>query len=190
MSFGPHFDALIAAADQHAPGDLGPGSPDESLRPKLAALTVASAFAGKNIRDAEAARCCLSGIWLLHSFLDESHALSQEIETADGSYWHGIMHRREPDYGNGKYWFRRVGRHPVFAQLLPAAQATIATTGAKDAAAKQIASSGEWDPYLFIDWCEQIARGQASQRELAAAIARQEWELLFAHCYAKAVSSG
>ena len=45
------------------------------------------------------AACCLCGLWLLHDFLDESHSLSQEITTDTGSYWHGIMHRREPDYG-------------------------------------------------------------------------------------------
>lgn len=188
MTFGPFFDELIAASEARGHSELGPGTPEESLRPKLASLTVTNAFAGKQVGDQEAARCCLSAIWLLHHFLDESHSISQEIETADGSYWHGIMHRREPDYGNGKYWFRRVGFHPVFPRLLKSARSLIEISGPKDAAAKQLAAGSEWDPYLFIDWCEQTASGRASQRELAAGIQQLEWQLLFEHCHEKAIA--
>src|SRR6478735_6910639 len=163
--------------------ELGPGKPNEPLRPKLAALTTQSLFAGQQIKDHDSARCCLSAIWLLHDFLDESHSLSQEIETTDGSYWHGIMHRREPDYGNGKYWFRRVGQHPTFPTLLERAQELITAEGAKDAIAREIAQTKTWDPYRFIDWCELLAHNQATQRTLAQRIAKAEWELLFEHCY-------
>ena len=55
---------------------LGPGSPNESFRPALAAVTAESLFPGKEIVDKSAARNCLAGIWLLHDFLDESHAIS------------------------------------------------------------------------------------------------------------------
>ena len=60
---------------------------------------------------------CLSGLWLLAGDLDRSHSISQEISSPDGSFWHGIMHRREGDFGNAKYWFRKVGAHPVLDQL-------------------------------------------------------------------------
>ena len=60
---------------------------------------------------------CIAGLWLLWDYLDESHHVSQSLETPEGSYWHGIMHWREPDYGNSKYWFRRVGQHAIFPQL-------------------------------------------------------------------------
>lgn len=183
-SYGPVFDELIPA-DRVC--DLGPGRPNDAQRRALHELTIANAFAGQRIVDSNAARCCLAGIWLLHDFLDESHTISQEIETTDGSYWHGVMHRREPDYGNSKYWFRRVGEHAVFPQLLTAAQKMIATEGAQDAIAREIAQANRWDPDRFIDWCEELARGKAKLRALAEKIAQAEWRLLFADCYARAI---
>jgi hypothetical protein len=68
------------------------------------------------------AEAILAGLLQINDYLDESHNHSQSIQgegqDVNGDYWHGIMHRREPDYGNGKYWFRRVGHHPCF-DLLP-----------------------------------------------------------------------
>lgn len=58
-----------------------------------------------------------AGLWLLAGELEQSHSISQGIDSAEGSYWHGIMHRREGDFGNAKYWFRRVGEHPVMDSL-------------------------------------------------------------------------
>src|SRR5688500_9241102 len=59
----------------------------------------------------------LAGLWLWFDWLDESHTVSQGIDTPAGSYWHAIMHRREGDFGNSKYWFARCRNHPSFATL-------------------------------------------------------------------------
>ena len=59
-------------------------------------------------------REALSGLWLFLDDLDRSHAISQDLSTPEASFWHFIMHRREPDPSNAAYWFRRVGRHAVF----------------------------------------------------------------------------
>ena len=43
--------------------------------------------------------------------------MAQDLETQEGSYWHAIVHRQEPDAGNSGYWFRQVGKHPIFPAL-------------------------------------------------------------------------
>src|SRR5262245_31217087 len=95
---------------------LGPGSPDKTVKDRLEGLGDAFGAAG----DRRLADCCRAGLWLAFGFLDQSHEISQGIETAEGSYWHALMHRREPDFGNSKYWFRQLGTHPVYAELAQA----------------------------------------------------------------------
>jgi hypothetical protein len=146
----------------------------------LQALTADNAFAPQAIRDRDMAMCCLSALWLYHDFLDEAHKLSQEIETATGSYWHGIMHRREPDFANARYWYRRVGSHAIFPELQRSA-AELARGGT----ATFVTRSQAWDPFAFIDLCERARPGD--EAELCRKIQAREWELLFDYCYRQAL---
>jgi hypothetical protein len=121
----------------------------------------------------------LSGLLLRLNRWEASHEVSQELNTVEGSYWHGIAHRLEPDYGNASYWFRRVGRHAIFPRLHTAA-AQILSEGNTQWNLKE-----HWDPFLFVGWCEEASRA-ADPGKLKAAIAIQnaEWELLFEWCAA------
>jgi hypothetical protein len=106
------------------------------------------------------ARCVKAGLYLWNDSLDACHVLVQDIANSTGSYWHGIMHRMEPDYGNAKYWFRRVGHHPVYPLLSRTVADWLAQAG--DAAVRgcpagvrslwdRWRNSATWDPYGFID---------------------------------------
>ena len=128
------------------------------------------------------AACCVSGVWLLYDCLDESHRISQDIETASGSFWHAIMHRREGDFWNAKYWFRRVGRHPVF-EAIGRRVAELAAERGQEQIAKKLIASGAWDPFGFVDLCEAAVSGQSEAAELCLDIQQAEWEALFDHCY-------
>ncbi len=139
------------------------------------------------VNDADMAEACLAGLWLHHSFLAESHELSQELHSAEGSYWHAIMHRREPDYENSKYWFRRVANHEIFPAL--AEQVEQLVPPSERSFAGPVLNSNKWDPFAFVDLCRQARSAGAAEQKLCQQIQQIEWRLLFAHCYARAAAS-
>ncbi len=59
-----------------------------------------------------------AGLHLLNDDLERAHEIAQAHEgdkTCD--YWHAIVHRREGDFDNAKYWLHHAGRHPVLSRV-------------------------------------------------------------------------
>jgi hypothetical protein len=170
----PVAEILALDGDGHRLMPLAGGRcSSEEARRQLEKTTANQLFPNSVAADA-----AFSGLWLYFSCLVESHTLSQQISTSDGSFWHGIMHRQEPDAGNAAYWFRRVGDHPIFPQLRDQAAAL-----AGQHAETGVSFGARWDPFAFIDLCEEARRAKGTPQErLALEIQRTEWQLLFDHC--------
>jgi hypothetical protein len=180
-SYGPVFARLLDV-DRNRPLHTGTADPSDASR--LKDLSVRSAFGHARLADATMANACLAAVWLLHDFLDRSHTISQGLKTREGSFWHGIMHRREGDYQNAKYWFRNVEEHPVFGDLATFARQVAADHG--ENVAREILGWTDWDPCCFVDLC-QIAAEEGDGESLFRTIQQAEWELLFDYCYRRAV---
>ncbi len=169
----PAFTVFMQAIDT---GDL-PG-----LGPEVRSSAQTSAALGQAV-DAlglggAAAGLAKAAALLWHDHLDESHTVSQDIGSADGSFLHGIMHRREPDYSNAKYWFHRVGDHPCFPALASAATDYLDTAG-DEALAKRLAPGGHWDPFAFVDAVEAAVHyGNPGEIESLQHVQRIEFETL------------
>ena len=172
---------------------LAPKGPwSEDLRAQIRALRPEEMFGSASVSGPHDAMAALAGLLLWNDCLSDSHTLAQGIETPTGSYWHGIMHRREPDYSNSKHWFRRVGEHPIFPQVRAAALEIFRRAGhgfrwATESAA-QIEQKPQWDPFAFVDWCEACEAGTLSpqSRALLEEIQLAEIRLLLAHSVAGA----
>jgi len=170
---------------------LGPGRPNRAKELALRALSIDGLGGGRPIVNRRLAEACLAGLWWYHDFLERSHEISQRLSIPEGSYWHGLMHRREPDYDNAKYWFHRVRRHAIHEPLRQAAaQLAVGAVshGTPDPAIQMLTSPREWDACAFVDLCELAAQGtpplgKAALADLCAEIQTVEWEQLFDYCY-------
>lgn len=183
--------ALVSGQDADLLPELAPNVPgDESewLRDQIQNLPLRQLLQPKcSSADFLALQ---AGLWQVHSYLDPSHECSQQIEgegtDRNGDYWHAIMHRREPDYDNSKYWFRRVGQHSVFQQLPAIARQALSECDDPQAAkwADRLCPSGRWDAFAFVDLCQAARNREYTSLGLAAwRIQWAEMLLLLVHSY-------
>ena len=123
---------------------LGPETRDSLLSIDQCKKRTANALENENITGIEE-KLILSAALLWHDYLDESHTISQSIHTQAGSYLHGIMHRREPDYSNAKYWFYKSGSYSCYGMLSGKLETILDNTSLASLA------EGRWDPFAMVD---------------------------------------
>lgn len=155
------------------PGILPHTELTESLDPMLAATDLPSV-----------SRDLIRALLLLwHDRLEPAHVIAQGIENRDGSFLHGIVHRREPDYSNAEYWFRRVHDHPCFPRLAERVEKILDAPNGDTALKQELIPRGEWDPFAFIRQCERAARRPSTDPRvnLLRTIQGAETEVLLEH---------
>lgn len=173
-------DLFTSLLNTPEPPQLGPGprSGVQLLQPLQAAID--AAFAKRPTQELE--RQTARGLVLLwHDHFDAAHEIVQHLETADASYVHAILHRREPDYSNSKYWFRRVRQHPCYEPLAVETEKILQSSGA-DALRSKLLPGGRWDAFAFVDACEEAAESRnANAAEALRQVQAKEFALLLEH---------
>jgi hypothetical protein len=140
-------------------------------------------FEDLQIQDQEMARACLAGLWLKLNELSRSHKISKELGALSGAYWHGILHRRELDFENAKYWFHEAGDHPALPSLLEEAQ----RIGAASDAIVPFHDWDGWDADQFVDFVDEgLGRGDAFEK-LLLEVQEAEWLALFQYSFDMAI---
>ena len=196
------MDVTYTSAIAEVIGKLEAGNPLPPLVPQnawsreltdtLEAASLDELFDGASLKNTTFAEAIKSGLLLWNDALDESHTISQGLADQTGSYWHGIMHRREPDYPNSKYWFGRVGSHPIFPALrersLELYNETANPSDALTEIGEAITAQENWDSYQFVDWC-QAAEGDSDSdvTRFLQQVQAEEIKLLLAYSYRNAV---
>lgn len=136
----------------------------------------ATVAGGVPIRQPDFFRLVRGGVLYALDDLDGSHRIFQDAPGDLGSYWHGMVHRREGDFDNARYWFRRAGTLPVFAAM----------HGRAAAISADMARQLSWDAYLFTGLCEQARFGAEDERRVLPQLQRVEFDVLFDYCWRQA----
>lgn len=134
---------------------LPPYNPDPAFSERVQSLPPGELF-DHPVTKPDFVSATAAGLLLWADCLDDSHHISQEVGSATGSYWHGLMHRREPDYGNSLYWFRRTGDHPAFPLIHHRVIEELAKDGSEEsrALADTVRAWSRWIPESFVALCE------------------------------------
>lgn len=116
---------------------------------------------------------------------DEAHDMVQDLTDRDGCLIHAILHRREPDYWNASYWFRRVSAHPLYRSATPVVVAAASEPVTK-MLLKRLTLSGTLDPIALVTECENAAPAGPGSEEVRflRRVQQAEFEALVAHLLA------
>ena len=115
--YGPQIAELLK---EERLAELGPGTPNSAMKPKLETLTPEKIIPGAV--DEEMAAACCAGLWLHHDFLDRSHKISQEISSTAASPFGWSVRSASP------WSSASVGALPVRASGVAAAPFSVSST--------------------------------------------------------------
>ncbi|MCD9024174.1 hypothetical protein [Cohnella silvisoli] len=162
-------------------------SPDYAWHPRLdediAALSEERLADGRpdGLMSSQAWKAALH-LW--NDSLAAAHELVEHLETPSGAALHGIMHRREGDFDNAKYWFHQAGDHPAFHGLQSRAASFLREQNIPSGPLKEtfdkMVMQGNWNPYLFISAIaiQESRYGEEETRSLLEHIQQLELEAL------------
>jgi hypothetical protein len=145
---------LLSLLETEEPAHLGPTRRVGTLDEAALRARVREAFAVSALSEVQQLMLALLLLW--HDHLDASHTISQGIANPGGSFIHAVMHRREPDYWNSKYWWRQTGRHPAL-DALGGGAADYLRSADGGHLVKSVVRDGVWQPGAFVDTCESVA---------------------------------
>ena len=176
MTKPPALAQLLATAE---PPELGPG-PRTAVQTQAALNSKLEENFQKAKVSGEHKELIRALMLLWHDHLDAAHGIAQEIDNPDGAFIHGIMHRREPDYPNAKYWFRRAHQHGAYGEI-----AARVRTFLDPSLAKKLLPNGNWDAFAFVDCCEEASgrKNSDSVVEVLREVQRIETEALLDWLY-------
>jgi hypothetical protein len=178
MSYSDLIDRLLLREGLLAsliPTDVA----DSELVRRVREVDLAAIAGHHEIADWKSFSLVRGGLFYLLDALAEAHTIFQEAKGDLGSYWHGMVHRREGDFDNARYWFRRAGELPIFTEIHRAAANH----------SELMARQSNWDPYLFVGQCEQARFGDDGSLWELMALQRVEFDSLFDYSWRQSVSA-
>lgn len=99
---------------------------------------------------------CLLSLW--HDKLEIAHQLCQNESDIEYCYFHAMMHRREYDFYNARYWFRRVD--PTFDTCYRIAEAVSKYLDRRNETRLRnlLIEEDRWNAIIFNEECRKASK--------------------------------
>jgi hypothetical protein len=144
----------------------------------LSGTEIVCANAASNEAASTRRALCRAALFLWNDDLDAAHAIVQPLESnMTANFIHAVIHRREGDFSNALYWWRRTGPHPLLRNI--------------GLGAREIDSVREYSPVSCDDTFDAVAFTQLCQsassenREFLGRIQSIELEEIYTFCRAQ-----
>ncbi len=165
----------------------------EFLRSYLRGVSVEKLLSSVN---AVPGKLVLAALMNKNDDLESCHSICQKVgqDSLCGNYWHGIVHRREPDFENARGWFRKSEGLPayqdIFKDVLGFLQRVLQMPEYGEAREKALSfmqhlrARGTWDPVYMVDMCEACARsGDEREERMLEEVQEVEFNTMFNWTY-------
>jgi len=137
------------------------GKPNAAGKKAVEALTKRDM---KDAKDSKSLPLVQGALYLCFDCWKEAHELADAHEgTAAGHWLHAIVHRREPDAGNSKYWYAKVSPPArVFEAIGLEALAFLkkAPVPELESLAQELQKTKIWTPAAFVELCDKFKEGE------------------------------
>ncbi|NLX13375.1 MAG: hypothetical protein GXY44_06945 [Phycisphaerales bacterium] len=166
-------------------------SANRAIKLKLESLDDARLFAPAAVQDAAMVAAIRSLLYLWSGGVGEAGTCAQSAPEQERNYLVALGERLQGVPDKAKASFQKLNAHPVYERLVPLAMEEMKPVNdSRLQRVRQILEMDErWEPFVFIDLFEQARAGKLSRpaEEVVRRIQVLEFELLFAHCYLKAI---
>ena len=152
------FNFFFQQLEAHAPELVPSHVANENLSRGIQSSVL---FDGKSGAMVE---CCRAGLLLWNDDLEGAHPLVQDLPDQTAAFWHAILHRREGDFSNARYWWNRTDEHPAFEPILDLVLHRVPDFPFID----ELRAEGRWLPLEFNAACQNFARDGRFETELRA----------------------
>ena len=152
------FHRFFLQLELRTPELLAPQSANPQLSREIVEATLFGAKSGPMVE------CCRAGLLLWNDDLDGAHPFIQELPDETSAFWHAILHRREGDFQNARYWWNRTGEHPAFEAITDSVLHRVPEFPLLD----ELRAAGNWLPLAFNEACELAAKNGKYDAELRA----------------------
>ena len=165
--------------------------PNRAGRTQLSAVrTEEDLLKCKVLVDAGMAGAVRALLYLWHGWLEECERSAQAVPARERSYLTALRARHAGQTTEAKLALAEVTGHDIHPELLTYALEVIGL--GVDPILKRfkdtLTMASEWEPFLFVDLCEQGRLGSLcnATEQIVRRLQAMEFELLLAHCYAAA----